>query len=347
MSFLVLKKDFVKWIDELASGRDVFAPVLNRRGETEFEKIQDSKNIQLDYKTTMRSPRRFIYPSRQVIGQTSPQVNQTQTREKVILGMHSCDLHALTVLDRTFLGGFKDVHYNMLREKTVIIVLNCNRACKKKYPNYTLNGFCSSMGAGPFIKVKKGYDIEITDLGKRGYLVETNSKKGKELITGNDKFKKALKKDISQTSKLERSALKTFTKKLDVKGLPQLLAKNLDHPVYKITADSKCLGCTNCTMVCPTCLCYNIEDSTAYDLKTSERKRSWDSCQELNFAKVHYGNFRESRQARLRQFVTHKLSTWLEQYGCFGCVGCGRCITWCPTNIDLTEMAKEIQGKKR
>jgi sulfhydrogenase subunit beta (sulfur reductase) len=130
---------------------------------------------------------------------------------------------------------------------------------------------------------------------------------------------------------------------LDTTDLPEILLSNFEHPVYKRTADARCLGCTNCTMVCPTCYCYNLDDQTGYDLKITIRSRQWDSCQELNFARVHEGNFRSSREARLRQFVTHKLATWIEQYGCFGCIGCGRCMTWCPTGIDLTEMAKEIQ----
>ncbi|MCX6112502.1 MAG: 4Fe-4S dicluster domain-containing protein [Proteobacteria bacterium] len=337
--FVISKNDLLNWVHDLASSKNVLAPVLNNRGETIFEKIHDHKQIHLNYQTTMVSPRKFIYPTRQDIKQ--PSLNEIQG--KIIFGIHACDMHALSVLDKTFLGEFKDSYYAELREKTAIIVLNCNKACEKKYPNFILKGFCASMDSGPFLKLKKGYDIEITDIGKQQYLIETASKKGRELIAKSKKFKKALKKDISQKIKLKKSALVSFTKKLETKGLPELLAKTLDHPVYKQTADSRCLSCTNCTMVCPTCFCYNIEDNIAYDLKTAGRNRYWDSCQELNFGKVHDGNFREPRLARLRQFVTHKLSTWLEQYGCFGCVGCGRCMTWCPTNIDLTEMAKEIQ----
>jgi sulfhydrogenase subunit beta (sulfur reductase) len=117
--------------------------------------------------------------------------------------------------------------------------------------------------------------------------------------------------------------------------------------VWKRTAEERCLGCTNCTMVCPTCFCYNLKDYMSFDLASCERYRYWDSCQELHFAEVAGGgNFRFSRMARLRQFVTHKLATWVEQFGCFGCIGCGRCMTWCPTKIDLTEMAKEIMNSK-
>jgi ferredoxin len=97
-------------------------------------------------------------------------------------------------------------------------------------------------------------------------------------------------------------------------------------------------------MVCPTCFCYDTWDRAELDLSVIERIRRWDSCQDERFAEVHGGNFRSTREARLRQFVCHKLSYWVEQYGCFGCVGCGRCVTWCPTGIDLTEIAAEIRA---
>jgi hypothetical protein len=247
-------------------------------------------------------------------------------------------MHAISVLDRTFVGDFKDVYYGKARKDTLTVVLNCNQACD--------SGFCASMGTGPFLQLKDGFDIVLT--GKeRNYLMEFGSERGKRVGKKADGLKKAKKGDFTEKKRIEATAKQSFRKQMDTAGLPELLMRNLDHPVYKRTADARCLGCTNCTMVCPTCYCYNIEDTTSYDLKTTIRSRYWDSCQELNFAKVHEGNFRSSREARLRQFVTHKLATWVEQYGCFGCIGCGRCMTWCPTKIDLTEIAKEIQQDVR
>jgi ferredoxin len=135
----------------------------------------------------------------------------------------------------------------------------------------------------------------------------------------------------------------SFTKTLQIEGLPELLMKTFEHPVYKEVADDRCLGCSNCVLVCPTCFCYKVIDKSDFETRMIDRSRQWDACQDYNFAEVHSGNFRAPQQARLRQFMTHKLCTWLEQYGCFGCIGCGRCMTWCPTGIDITEMAKEIQ----
>lgn len=346
MSYILSKPDLINWLNKLSGEFVIFGPATKKRGETVFEKINDAASIDFNYCTTMASPRKFIYPSRQDLLDIDRSNKQskaivTDRIKKIIAGIRPCDMHAISVLDMTFYNS-GDFYYRKLREETVTIVLNCNMACSKQYPSYILRGFCASMRTGPFLRIKEGYDIQLTKMGIN-YLVEFGSERGKKLAQKAENLNEAAKKEFDKKAELEKTALTTFTKFLEIEGLPELLSRNWEHPVYGRTADSRCLNCTNCTMVCPTCYCYNIEDSTSFDLEDTVRSRHWDSCQELNFAKVHGGNFRSSRQARLRQFVTHKLATWLEQYGCFGCIGCGRCMTWCPTHIDLTEMAQEIQ----
>lgn len=339
MPYILSKHNFLHRLGSLIDKFNLIGPVVKKRSQVVFEKTDDPFVLDMDYCSTMLSPRNFIYPQRENLFKINRETQDIKTepenlKPNLIVGIHPCDMHAITVLDLTFLGDFKDFYYAKHRNNTFNIVLNCNKACNK--------GFCASMGTGPFLRIKQGYDLELTDTGKY-YLIESGSQAGMELIKNADGLQKTAKKDIILKKQLEKTALDSFKKHIDVKGLPELLAKNLDHPVYENTADSRCLGCTNCTMVCPTCYCYNLEDYTLLDLKTTIKKRHWDSCQELNFAGVHSGNFRSSRKARLRQFVTHKLGTWIEQYGCFGCIGCGRCMSWCPTEIDLTDMAKEIR----
>ncbi len=346
--YIISKEDLLNWLDILGRDFTIFGPLPEKKNETIFGKIDKVQDIDFDYCTAMVSPRKFIYPSKQELFEIDRSKNKIRTvlqdeKNRIIAGIHPCDMHAITVLDRTFACDSKDFYYKRLRKNTVTIVLNCNKACQKIYPNFVFKGFCASMSTGPFLRIKEGFDIELTDLKEKKYLIESGSNKGKNLIRKAKNLKPVSQKEFTEKIKLENAASASFTKKLDVKGLPELLSRNLSHPVYKSIAEAKCLNCTNCTMVCPTCFCYNIEDHTLYDLNTTQRKRHWDSCYELNFAKVHNGNFRSSREARLRQFVTHKLCTWIEQYGCFGCVGCGRCMNWCPTNIDLTEIAKQIQ----
>ena len=343
-AFTLSRIDLLGWVDTLRAQFDIFGPVMKRRGQAVFERLNKAQDMALDYCSTMTSPRSLIYPPRQSLFTIDRKIGHYETlvpkrgKETIIFGIHPCDMHAITVLDRTFLGDFKDCYYRRLRDDTITVVLNCNQACDQ--------GFCPSMETGPFLQIKDRFDLVLT--AKCGdYLVEFGSQRGKDLSKRANNLRRASRKDFVEKKRVEMRARTTFIKSLDTNGLPELLMRNLDHPVYKRTADARCLGCTNCTMVCPTCYCYNVEDSTSFDLNTTTRSRHCDSCQELNFAKVHEGNFRSSRQARLRQFVTHKLATWIEQYGCFGCVGCGRCMTWCPTGIDLTEMAKEIQRDGR
>jgi sulfhydrogenase subunit beta (sulfur reductase) len=338
--YILANDAFRDWLNILRNEFTVIGPVLKKRGPIVFEEIQDAGDLHLDYCSTMLGPRKFIYPPTQRLFRIDNQNHRVTTIEPadagnaVIFAVRPCDMQAISVLDRTFLGDIEDFYYRKLREETLTVVLNCNRACDA--------GFCESMGAGPFLRLEDGYDLEMTSMGEN-YLIEIGSRRGEGLIEKAVHRKEAASGDFGAKDDLERKAIASFTKHLETAGLPELLMRNLDHPVYRETAEARCLGCTNCTMVCPTCYCYDIEDDMSFDLTVTERRRHWDSCQELHFARVHGGNFRSSREARLRQFVTHKLATWVEQYGCFGCVGCGRCMTWCPTGIDLTEMAKRIQ----
>lgn len=337
---VIAHENLLGWLDALMKSFDVLGPVKSKRGQVVFEHLKNANSLDLAYCSTMLGPRQFIYPSRQTLFDIDRGTGNCQTivrqkaKKKMIFAIHPCDMHAISVLDRTFLGDFKDTYYRKAREDTLTVVLNCNQACD--------SGFCASMGTGPFLQLKDGFDVVLT-AKEQNYLMEFGSERGKAVAKKAKGLKKPKKEDFTEKKEIETAAMRSFSKQIDTDGLPELLMRNLDHPVYKRTADARCLGCTNCTMVCPTCYCYNMEETTSYDLRTTIRSRYWDSCQELNFAKVHEGNFRSSREARLRQFVTHKLATWVQQYGCFGCIGCGRCMTWCPTKIDLTEMAKEIQ----
>jgi ferredoxin len=329
-----------RWVDSLVGRFRVLGPVAAKRGQNVFTQIDSSEQLTLDYCTTMTSPRCFIYPSVQPLFKIDRETNTytatdpAPARTQLIFAIHPCDMHAITVLDRTFLGPNKDFYYAKRRQETYTVVLNCNRACDQ--------GFCASMGTGPFLRLTEGFDVVMTTWDGE-YLLEAGSQRGQELIETAGGLKKAGRIRLYEKSQLEQQAADSFTKSLEIEGLPELLMKTFEHPVYKEVADARCLGCSNCVLVCPTCFCYKVIDRVDFGPRIVERSRQWDACQDHGFAEVHDGNFRQPQQARLRQFMTHKLCTWVEQYGCFGCIGCGRCMTWCPTGIDITEMAKEIQ----
>ncbi len=129
---------------------------------------------------------------------------------------------------------------------------------------------------------------------------------------------------------------------MDTSGIKELLYRNLDHPCWENVA-SRCLTCANCTMVCPTCFCAAVEDTTDLTGERAERWRRWDSCFTMDFSYIAGGSVRSSPKARYRQWMTHKLASWIDQFGTSGCVGCGRCITWCPVGIDITEEVRAIR----
>lgn len=134
----------------------------------------------------------------------------------------------------------------------------------------------------------------------------------------------------------------TLTRTLDTDGIRDLLFDNLDHPRWDEVA-SRCLACTNCTLVCPTCFCSTVEDTTDLTGGVAERWQTWDSCFTMDFSYIHGGSVRKTHRARYRQWLTHKLASWIDQFGTSGCVGCGRCITWCPVGIDLTEEVRALR----
>lgn len=329
------KADFLRWIDALRDGFSVLGPV--RAGtETVFREIRSSDELFMDYKSTMIPPgKEFLFkPIEEILrfeikdGSVSIEEIKPERKKAVAVGIHPCDMNAILYLDRTFLGAFIDPYYEARRQDTIIIALNCisvSETC-----------FCSSVGTGPYLKADEGYDMLLTDFGE-DYLVELKSRRVLDIFRL--KGKKTGHEETNLKLKKEQALIKSFKKTISIQS--ELLMKNLNHPVWKRTAEEKCLSCSNCVMVCPTCFCHNIRDKIEMSLRTVKRLRQWDACQDTAFAEVHGGNYRADRAARLRQFVLHKLN-YTEQYGSLGTVGCGRCIKWCPTGIDLTEIAKSI-----
>lgn len=336
-NILVPKDSFFKWIDTLRSKYRVLGPV-KERDHAIFKEISSSEDLFMEYPTTMLSPGKlFIYKPKEDIlrfrmeATLSIEEVKPEIEKQVIVGIHSCDINAILYLDMHFSRAYRDPYFKARRDNTVLIALNCM--------HITEDCFCSSVGTGPHLKAQSGYDMVLTDFGDN-YLVELKSARSFEIFRL--KGKKAGPDEWKLKSEKEETLIKSFKKIIDIKGLDELFMKNIDHPVWARTADEKCLSCSNCVMVCPTCFCYDVVDEISMSLKEGRRFRQLDACQDFRFAAVFGGNFRQIRASRLRQWVLHNLD-YTSQYGLTKTVGCGRCITWCPTRIDLTEMAKEIQ----
>jgi ferredoxin len=208
--------------------------------------------------------------------------------------------------------------------------------------------FCASMNAGP--KATAGFDLAFTEIleNDRHYFVaEVGSELGAEILA-EVQHREANSEEVAAAERAVAKTAKTMGRQLDTSGIKDLLYRNYEHPHWEEVA-ARCLTCTNCTMVCPTCFCTTVEDVTDLQGEVAERWRKWDSCFTLDFSYIHGGSVRNSAKARYRQWLIHKLATWQDQFGTSGCVGCGRCITWCPVGIDITAEVKAIRenGKKR
>ena len=255
------------------------------------------------------------------------------------LGVRPCDLRAVAIQDRVLLGGpYPDPVYRARRENCLIVAVNCGHPAG--------NCFCASMGTGP--RAETGYDLALTELvgdGRHVFLVEIGTPSGRAALA-DVPLRPAEKSDLAAARALTDRAAAHMGRKLQLEGLKEILHRSFEHPRWDQVA-ARCLTCGNCTQVCPTCFCTTVVDTTDLAGRRAERWRRWDSCFTIDFSYIHGGPVRQSPRSRYRQWLTHKLASWQDQFGSPGCVGCGRCITWCPVGIDITEEAAAIRADDR
>jgi sulfhydrogenase subunit beta (sulfur reductase) len=273
---------------------------------------------------------------------------------RAFLGVRSCELHALAVQDRAFMGrgpGFADPHYTRARERLFLVAVEC------EHPAGTC--FCASMGTGPEVRTERiplatlpggdgrgeeslaRVDLVLTELDD-AFVVRAASPAGQDVVRRLDLVPAAAEDRCAARRRVDKAA-GAMGRSVDVRDVHGLLHGNQEHPRWDDVAN-RCLACTNCTLVCPTCFCFSVEDVADLALENAERVRRWDSCFNPEFARVHGGNYRSTVRGRYRQWLTHNFASWLDQFGVSGCVGCGRCITWCPVGIDVTEEITAIRA---
>jgi ferredoxin len=260
------------------------------------------------------------------------------TARFAFLGLRPCDVAALERLDRVLLGnGFVEEQYAARRRDTLCIAVNCTVALE--------TCFCASLECGP--RAAKGFDIALTELTAEDgtgvqYLAEAGSAQGLALVETIGAAK-AEGTFVQRGREACRQAGASQQRHIEWHDAPGVVRRCFDHPRWEETA-RRCLACANCTLSCPTCFCVNTVEQTSIDARTAERRRLWDSCFTQNFTYIHGGSVRTSVKSRYRQWLSHKLAWWQEQFGTPGCTGCGRCIAWCPAGIDITEEFAALAG---
>jgi sulfhydrogenase subunit beta (sulfur reductase) len=286
--------------------------------------------------------KRFLFPPRVRLWKATQAGDGLQVEEEpaepgplAFVGVRACELAAIGIQDRVFLGGrYADRDYAGRRQNAFLVAVNCHE------PAGTC--FCVSMDTGP--TVRDGYDLALTELlenGSHRLLVETGSERGEEVL-GELAGTEPAEADLRAAAAQAKDAAGRMGRLLDTNDIRDLLRDNLEHPRWDEVAE-RCLTCGNCTLACPTCFCSAVEDANDLD-GGAERSRVWDSCFSVDYSYIHGGAIRQSPRARYRQWLTHKLGTWHDQFASSGCVGCGRCITWCPVGIDITEEVAAIRA---
>lgn len=321
-------------LHEWSRGAEVYAPVT-RDSNVVFERVEGLDPVALQCVNAKKVPKEFFFPQsekllayRQKERQFELVEEKEEERKKILFGVRPCDARSFAILDKLFVNeDYVDDFYKRKRENATVIGLACNSPCT--------TCFCTSLGSGPF--ATEGLDLFAIHLGEV-FLFEEISEKGKKLVS---KLKEATQKQIEQKEALRKKAEKRLGPPLDLKNLPEKLKDMFEHPLWEELA-KKCLGCGICTYTCPTCHCFDIQDEVLF--KEGKRIKNWDSCMFPLF--TYHGSGHQPRDKhfqRVRQRILHKFSYFFENFGDIACVGCGRCIRYCPVNVDIRKNLEALR----
>ena len=263
------------------------------------------------------------------LGFSSP---SNHTTPQAVLGVRPCDLAALQLNDEHFLSAEPDPGYQARRSSLFLVVVNCS------HPSSSC--FCTATGDGP--SLESGGDL-VMDETDSGFVLGASSPRGSQLLE-QLALAPATAEQLEQVAQQRSEAASCQSRTLPTGDLHRILSERWEHPHWQNVAD-RCLACGNCTAVCPTCFCHTEFDVGGLDTQSSEHVREWDSCFGEAHSYIHGTVVRSGIRQRYRQWLGHKFGNWFEQYGRSGCVGCGRCITWCPVGIEVTAELAALCGE--
>jgi ferredoxin len=328
-------------LDEVRSVTDLPVGWSDEQDAATYRAYKRNGRSLFHYAVGPTSPRRYLTPPTQVLWSARRSDDGFELDDappspppRAFIGVRACELAAVAVQDHVLRDGrHPDLAYTLARDRAFFVGVTCAR------PASTC--FCASAGTGPGIET--GQDIALTELlddERHEVLVTAATERGAELVVELKttlSWRAAVAADLEREQAIVATSVATMTRHLDLTRARDVVRSDLEHARWDDVA-SRCLSCTNCTLVCPTCFCSAVEDVTSLGGDRAERVQRWDSCFSLGHSALHgAGSVRADTRSRYRQWLTHKLSTWWDQFGESGCVGCGRCISWCPAGIDLTE----------
>jgi len=253
-------------------------------------------------------------------------------QKQLLFGIRPCDARAMAILDMTFEDAYKDPYYLEKRKKAVLVGLGCTNPCE--------SCFCTSMGTSPTDPTN--VDLMLIDIGDH-FLIEEVTAKSKELIAKTSGLKEATKNDEANAEKARETAYNKVSRKLDTEGIKDKLLESFDDEGFWEKVAAKCISCGICTLLCPTCYCFDINDELVKGEGT--RFRSWDSCGFSLYTKMPMENPRQEKWRRVRQKVCHKYEFYPMAFDVIACTGCGRCIRLCPVNWDITQVIESVPAK--
>jgi ferredoxin len=338
--------DGIVAIGPLESASQLPHGIRDEQAGGSYRLVEGQPELSFEYVVGPDGPKRHLFPPSQqlykfhidekgfVLDEGPPQVPKL-----AFLGVRPCELAAIAVYDQVFslddprtFRCESEPWYLQVRQQSLFVAVNCT------HPGGTC--FCGSWGTGP--EATRGFDLALTEL-RDGFLVQVGSKQGAALAAMLPLREPTGAEVELAELKLQR-AREHMGRALEVGGIRKLMDETIEHPEWDEVAH-RCLSCGNCTMVCPTCFCCTVSDSTDLGGTEVARTRQWESCYTHQFTYTPIGPERNTIRGRYRHWLRHKLGTWWEQFDCSGCVGCGRCITWCPAGIDLVEEVSRLHNQ--
>jgi sulfhydrogenase subunit beta (sulfur reductase) len=337
MKVLTLSKDKLDFFAAVVQQfGEVHAPV-EQNGKFAFRRLARWSDARLDYQRTLIPPKKYFLPPKDTLfqykeGQGYVPVMEAADRRIILFGVHPCDIYALNILDQVFSGKYNDPYYQERRKHVAIIGIDCtpDEHC-----------FCRSMRAD---FVDRGFDLFFQDLGDR-YQVLVGTALGDDMVLATGPlFEPATRADFEEYKRRSSAKRLAFKLQVDIRDLPEIFEMEYESSLWERLGE-RCLSCGSCSMVCPTCYCYDVADDVKLGSREGGRSRTWDSCLFSTHALVAGGeNFREGRPARIKFRYYHKQRGFVAEYGRPSCVGCGRCISACPVKIDISEVISQLRG---